>query len=150
MARRVANNPAKRNKRFARKGVDSFAVSPFFPRFRFRSRKEKRDGRKVWVEFEGAIYHVMCRGDRPENIFENDADRARFMETLAEACHRTGWRIHSYVLMSNRYIGCSRRRGRTWWLGCGGFRACLRSAMRQNLDAQARNRYHGGSKLKYP
>jgi REP element-mobilizing transposase RayT len=59
--------------------------------------------RKVRVEFEGAIYHVMCRGDRRENIFEDDADRARFLETLAEACQRTGWRIHAYVLMSNHY-----------------------------------------------
>ena len=37
--------------------------------------------RKVRVEFEGAIYHVMCRGDRRENIFEDDADRARFLES---------------------------------------------------------------------
>ena len=59
--------------------------------------------RKVRVEFEGAIYHVLCRGDRRENIFEDDADRARFLETLAEACERTGWRIHAYVLMSNHY-----------------------------------------------
>ena len=28
--------------------------------------------REVRVEFEGATYHVMCRGDRRENIFEDD------------------------------------------------------------------------------
>lgn len=59
--------------------------------------------RKVRVEFEGALYHVMCRGDRRENIFEDDSDRARFLETLAQVCQRTGWRIHAYVLMSNHY-----------------------------------------------
>ena len=59
--------------------------------------------RKVRVEFAGAIYHVMCRGDRRENIFEDDTDRARFLETLAQVCQRTGWRIHAYVLMSNHY-----------------------------------------------
>jgi hypothetical protein len=59
--------------------------------------------RKVRVEFEGALYHVMCRGDRRENIFEDDNDRARFLETLAQACQRTGWRIHAYVLMSNHW-----------------------------------------------
>jgi hypothetical protein len=26
--------------------------------------------RKIRVEFEGATYHVMCRGDRRENIFQ--------------------------------------------------------------------------------
>ena len=59
--------------------------------------------RKVRVEFEGATYHVMCRGDRRENIFEDDLDRARFLETLREVCRRTGWKIHAYVLMSNHY-----------------------------------------------
>jgi REP element-mobilizing transposase RayT len=59
--------------------------------------------RKLRVEFPGAVYHVMCRGDRRENIFEDDADRDRFLETLGQACQRTGWRIHAYVLMSNHY-----------------------------------------------
>lgn len=59
--------------------------------------------RKVRVEFEGATYHVMCRGDRRENIFEDDLDRARFLQTLAEVCQRTGWKIHAYVLMRNHY-----------------------------------------------
>ena len=59
--------------------------------------------RKVRVEFEGATYHVMCRGDRRENISEDDMDRARFLETLGEVCQRTGWKIHAYVLMTNHY-----------------------------------------------
>ena len=59
--------------------------------------------RRVRVEFEGAAYHVMCRGDRRENIFEDDLDRALFLETLGEVCGRTGWKIHAYVLMSNHY-----------------------------------------------
>jgi len=56
--------------------------------------------RKIRVEFEGATYHVMCRGDRRENIFEDDLDRARFLETLGEVCRRTGWQIHAYCLMA--------------------------------------------------
>ncbi len=59
--------------------------------------------RKIRVEFEGAIYHVMCRGDRRENIFDDETDRERFLETLGQACERTGWKIHAYVLMSNHY-----------------------------------------------
>jgi putative transposase len=60
-------------------------------------------GRKARVEFAGAVYHVLDRGDRREPIFKDDADRARFLETLAEVCERTGWRVHAYVLMSNHY-----------------------------------------------
>ena len=59
--------------------------------------------RKARVEFEGAVYHVLDRGDRREAIFKDDADRRRFLETLGEACARTGWRVHAYVLMSNHY-----------------------------------------------
>jgi hypothetical protein len=43
-----------------------------------------RMARRVRVEFEGATYHVMCRGDRRENIFEDDLDRTRFLQTLGE------------------------------------------------------------------
>ena len=40
--------------------------------------------RKLRVAYPGAIYHVMNRGDRREAIFHDDADRKRFVETLAE------------------------------------------------------------------
>lgn len=59
--------------------------------------------RKLRVEYPGAIYHVMNRGDRREPIFLDDADRQRFVETLAEACAKTGWQIHAYVLMPNHF-----------------------------------------------
>ena len=57
--------------------------------------------RKLRIEYAGAIYHVMNRGDRREAIFADDQDRERFLETLAEACQKTGWQIHAYCLMSN-------------------------------------------------
>lgn len=59
--------------------------------------------RKPRVEFAGALYHVMCRGDRRKAIFRDNLDRERFLETLIEARERTGWRVHAYVLMSNHY-----------------------------------------------
>jgi len=46
--------------------------------------------RKLRVEYEGAIYHVMNRGDRRELIFLDDEDRQRFLTTLGEACAKTG------------------------------------------------------------
>ena len=59
--------------------------------------------RQVRIEFPGATYHVMCRGDRREAIFEDDTDRECFIETLSEAVQRAGWRLHAYVLMGNHY-----------------------------------------------
>ena len=58
---------------------------------------------KLRVEYAGAIYHVMNRGDRRELIFMDDADRQRFIDTLDEACAKTGWQVHAYVLMPNHF-----------------------------------------------
>ena len=60
-------------------------------------------GRRVRVQFAGALYHVMCRGDRREDIFYDDADRLLFLKTSWQTCDRTGFVIYSYVLMSNHY-----------------------------------------------
>jgi putative transposase len=55
------------------------------------------------VEYPGAIYHVMSRGDRREDIFLDDVDRQDFLKTLAEACHKTAWEVHAYCLMRNHF-----------------------------------------------
>ena len=59
--------------------------------------------RKLRVEYPGAIYHLMNRGDRREPIFGDDEDRQRFLDTLGEACAKTGWRAHALCLMSNHF-----------------------------------------------
>ena len=59
--------------------------------------------RKMRVEYPGAIYHLMSRGDRRENIFLDDVDRHDFIKTLAEACQKTGFQVHAYCLMRNHY-----------------------------------------------
>jgi putative transposase len=59
--------------------------------------------RKARAEFAGAVYHVLDRGDRREAIFRDDRDREAFLATLGQACLRTGWRVHAYVLMGNHY-----------------------------------------------
>jgi REP element-mobilizing transposase RayT len=59
--------------------------------------------RKLRVEYAGAVYHVMNRGDRRERIFVDDADRRRFVATLGEACAKTDWQVHAYVLMPNHF-----------------------------------------------
>jgi REP element-mobilizing transposase RayT len=55
------------------------------------------------VQYPGAIYHVMSRGDRREDIFLNDVDRQDLLKTLAEACAKTGWQVHAYCLMRNHF-----------------------------------------------
>jgi putative transposase len=59
--------------------------------------------RRLRVQYPGAIYHVMNRGDRREVIFKDDWDRKQFVETLGEACEKTGWQIHAWCLMPNHF-----------------------------------------------
>jgi len=45
----------------------------------------------------------MARGNRRERIFTDDRDRRYFLQALGEACERTGWRVHAWVLLDNHY-----------------------------------------------
>jgi REP element-mobilizing transposase RayT len=57
----------------------------------------------VRIQHPGAVCHVMARGSHGQEIFQDDQDRQRFPETLGEACAKTGFQIHAYVLMGNYY-----------------------------------------------
>jgi len=59
--------------------------------------------RQVRIQYPGATYHIMSRGDQYEAIFLTDHDRRNFLKTMGEVCESTGWIIHSYVQMSNHY-----------------------------------------------
>lgn len=59
--------------------------------------------RKLRVQYPGAVYHLMSRGNQGHAIFRDDQDRVLWLETLRDTCAKTGWRIHAYVLMGNHY-----------------------------------------------
>jgi len=59
--------------------------------------------RALRVQYPGAIYHVLDRGDRQENILVNDVDRHDLLQTLTEACEKSGWQVHAYCLMSHHF-----------------------------------------------
>ena len=59
--------------------------------------------RRLRIQYPGAIYHVMSRGDRREDIFKDDEDRERFLAALGEACGKTEWQIHAWCLMRNHF-----------------------------------------------
>ena len=49
--------------------------------------------RKPRIEYKGAAYHVMSRGNRGADIFVEEADRLLFLDTLDEVCGRMAWEI---------------------------------------------------------
>ena len=52
--------------------------------------------RSLRIEYEGARYHVMSRGDRREAIYKDEEDRESFLKTLGQTCEKTGWQVHAY------------------------------------------------------
>jgi REP element-mobilizing transposase RayT len=57
--------------------------------------------RKPRVEYPGAFYHVICRGNQRQVIFRSDADRKYYLERLEKYRQRYGFSVYAYVLMSN-------------------------------------------------
>ena len=59
--------------------------------------------RPARIEFEFATYHVTSRGDRREDIYEDDEDRRIFLKIFADVIEQYNWICHGYCLMSNHY-----------------------------------------------
>ena len=57
--------------------------------------------RKPRVEFPGAFYHVIARGNRRAPLFHDDADYAAYLARLERYRRRDGLRCYAYVLMTN-------------------------------------------------
>lgn len=59
--------------------------------------------RPIRIEFPDALYHVTARGDRREDIFEDEQDRLMFLSTLGRVVEQFNWICHAYCLMDNHY-----------------------------------------------
>ena len=57
--------------------------------------------RKPRVEFEGALYHVIVRGNQRQKTFQDDQDRRAYLERVESYRQRYGFRLYAYALMSN-------------------------------------------------
>lgn len=62
--------------------------------------------RKVRIEYAGACYHVINRGNYRSWIFESEGARKSFLDCLVEVCTAKGWWVHAWVLMGNHYHLC--------------------------------------------
>lgn len=59
--------------------------------------------RQLRIEFPGALYHVMSRGNERNPIFKKDSDRALFIETLKDSAELAMVEVIAYALMDNHY-----------------------------------------------
>lgn len=60
-------------------------------------------GRKQRVEFQGALYHVIQRGNNREYIFDLPEYKKHIIEQLVNAVKVDGVQIFAYVIMGNHY-----------------------------------------------
>ena len=57
--------------------------------------------RKPRIEFEGAFYHVIVRGNQRQKIFKDKYDFLKYLEILTNYKKQYKYYLYSYVLMSN-------------------------------------------------
>lgn len=55
------------------------------------------------IDIPGLVYHITSRGVKRLPIFQNDADRQRFLRVLSQTRYEFPFRLHAYCLMTNHY-----------------------------------------------
>ena len=60
-------------------------------------------GRKPRIEYQGAIFHVIQRGNNKETIFPRDRDKGFFLEELKSLKKVYNFRLLGHVLLNNHY-----------------------------------------------
>jgi putative transposase len=59
--------------------------------------------RPLRVEYPGAFYHVINRGNHREKLFKGTRDYEKFIQYLEKAAERFALIVHTYCLMGNHY-----------------------------------------------
>ena len=62
--------------------------------------------RSIRIQFAGARYHVINRGNYRNNLFSTHKTAEAFTKALFETCDRYEWWLHAYVIMSNHFHLC--------------------------------------------
>ncbi len=57
--------------------------------------------RKARIEYEGAFYHVITRGNQRQRVFKDENDFQKYLELLVYYKGRHKYSLYAYVLMNN-------------------------------------------------
>ncbi len=57
--------------------------------------------RKPRIHYEGALYHVMVRGNNGEKVFETEKEKQEYINITKEYKHRYRFKIYAYCIMDN-------------------------------------------------
>jgi REP element-mobilizing transposase RayT len=53
------------------------------------------------IEFPGALYHVISRGNERRTIVRDEGDRQKRLDGLRRTVDVYGWRLHAFVRMTS-------------------------------------------------
>ena len=56
------------------------------------------------IEYEGALYHLLSRGNERRDIFMNDKDLTSFLDAVGEMSERFDIDVFAYVFMDNHLL----------------------------------------------
>ena len=59
--------------------------------------------RKLRIQYEGALYHVINRGNYRRDLFETTGAAEAFIQVLESTVMQYEWKLHAYVLMKNHF-----------------------------------------------
>ncbi|SKC88488.1 transposase [Maledivibacter halophilus] len=57
--------------------------------------------RKQRIHYEGALYHVICRGNNREYIFDKEEDKKIYLETILRYKEKYKFKLYAYCIMDN-------------------------------------------------
>ena len=57
--------------------------------------------RPLRIEYPGAVYHVICRGNNRQTVFRDDGDRKKYLERLSLYCEQKEIELLAYCLLTN-------------------------------------------------
>ncbi len=57
--------------------------------------------RKPRIHYEGALYHVIARGNNRKNVFEGENEKEEYLRIVKRYKERYGFKIYSYCIMDN-------------------------------------------------
>lgn len=57
--------------------------------------------RPIRLEYPGAVYHVIARGNERREIFRDDADRQLYLDRVRHYREKFGFKLYAYCLLTN-------------------------------------------------
>lgn len=58
--------------------------------------------RRLRVEVEGGLYHVITRGNDQQDVFHSGEDHLKFLSLIANQKERTKFFLYAFCLMTNQ------------------------------------------------